>query len=93
MPKFSKPSGSSEYSPEHRLNILLEEIKGQLQQFGEGQTGIQEKVDTMSERLERVEEKLDHVEADVSAIKVILKKDVTTKFEDFSKRLTAVESR
>ena len=59
-------------TPEHRLNVILEELQSQFRVFGEGLTDVQEKVSGISERLEKVEQDVFMVKSDVSIIKSVI---------------------
>jgi len=89
--KPSKPSGNPEYSPEHRYNVMLEEMSKKFDHFGEGLTDVQEKVshipsvierlDTLDGRVSMLEIAFSSLRRDVSIVKsdvLLLKGDTST---------------
>jgi hypothetical protein len=74
------PDPSQFPAPEHRLNVILEEMKSEFRAVHEGLADIQEKVSQIPE----IRERLERVEADVSTIKAAP--------PTFAKRLTALET-
>ena len=86
MDRSSKNPGPA---PEHRLNIILEELQSQFRTFGDGLTDVQEKVESILKRLDPIEEDLRLIKSVISVIPTLAtKKDL----QELEKRLKALET-
>ena len=81
MTKSKNPDPSQLPVPEHRLNVLLEELNSKFDVFGEGLADVQEKVSEIPKMREDIQE----IKADISTIKTVI--------PTLAKRLTALEAR
>ena len=76
-------------APEHRLNVILEELQSQFRAFGEGLEDVRAKVC----KIDGIDEKLTRVEGDVSMIKMVIPTLTTKKdLEKLEKRLITLET-
>lgn len=93
MKKVVKKSGNNEksYSADH-VSVMLEEIRGAVMAFGEGQEVLSEKVDVLSEKFDVLSEKVDRMQDDITGIKYKLSDKVDkTDFEKLEKRVIRME--
>lgn len=87
MAKSKTPSDFP--APEHRLNVILEELQSQFRTFGEGLTDVQEKVS----KIEEIIQDIPPMKEDLKLIKSILPTLATKKdLEKLEKRLTTLET-